>query len=286
MIRTNIDAFRQIGDRRIHFKAKVMLILCVFSGSDEGSKWRLLYSLLHPTTKRLNRLIWDIVSSPAPESTQWRLDCLQLTQFTQLTQGGSKVRWSYQSTIVGGVCTELCNSDRNLRTTWFEKGDFKTGILKKKHWVDFYNYRMDVYTHFQHTFMFKQLEKWILHPMTPLRVTLKEGPKPYTEARISLRQATIQSKVHLKFNKVSNVFTDNTFIIVMISLVQRDHFTPKWIKKKSTWCGCRMISHSTKKGPYLSHLTDLEERDGESREVKQTALNRSCLTLISRYILQ
>ncbi len=27
---------------------------------------------------------------------------------------------------------------------------------------------MDVYTHFQHTFMVKQLVKWILHPMTPL----------------------------------------------------------------------------------------------------------------------
>ncbi len=27
---------------------------------------------------------------------------------------------------------------------------------------------MDVYTHFRHTFKFKQLEKWILHPMTPL----------------------------------------------------------------------------------------------------------------------
>ncbi len=38
MIRVNIDAFRQIGDRRIHFKAKVTLILCVFSGSDVGSK--------------------------------------------------------------------------------------------------------------------------------------------------------------------------------------------------------------------------------------------------------
>ncbi len=50
-----IDAFRQIGDRRIHFKAKVTLILCVFSSSDVGSKWWLLYSLLHPTTKHLNR---------------------------------------------------------------------------------------------------------------------------------------------------------------------------------------------------------------------------------------
>ncbi len=27
---------------------------------------------------------------------------------------------------------------------------------------------VDVYTHFQNTFMFKQHVKWILHPMTPL----------------------------------------------------------------------------------------------------------------------
>ncbi len=114
------------------------------SGSDDGSKWWLLYSLLHPTTKHFNRLIWDILSSPAPESTQWWSECLQLTQ---LTQGGSKVRRSCQSTIVGGACTELRDSDRNLRTAWFEKGDFKIGILQKP------------------------LEKWILHPMTPLNPT-------------------------------------------------------------------------------------------------------------------
>ncbi len=79
---------------------------------------------------------------------------------SKLTQGGSKVRRSCQSTIVGGACAELRHSDRNLRTAWFEKGGFKIGI-KKKNTVDFYHYRMDVYTHFQHTFMFKQLEKWI-----------------------------------------------------------------------------------------------------------------------------
>ncbi len=50
---------------------------------------------------------------------------------SQLTQGGSKVRRSCQSTIVEAVCTELRHSDRNLRTAWFEKGDFKTGIFKK-----------------------------------------------------------------------------------------------------------------------------------------------------------
>ncbi len=70
---------------------------------------------------------------------------------SQFTQGGSKVRRSCQSTIVGGACTELRHSDRNLRTVWFEKEDFK-----KKHWVDFYHCRVDAYTHFQHTFMFKQ----------------------------------------------------------------------------------------------------------------------------------
>ncbi len=37
-------------------KMKVTLILCVFSGSDVGGKWRLLFSLLHPTTENLNRL--------------------------------------------------------------------------------------------------------------------------------------------------------------------------------------------------------------------------------------
>ncbi len=30
--------------------------------------------------------------------------------------------------------------------------------------MDFYNYRVDVYAYFQHTFMFKQLVKWILYP--------------------------------------------------------------------------------------------------------------------------
>ncbi len=76
---------------------------------------------------------------------------------SQLTQGGSEVRRSYQSTIVGAACTELRHSDRNLRTAWFEKGD----------------YRMDVYTHFQHTFMFKQLVKWI-DLMTPLNSNLSQ----------------------------------------------------------------------------------------------------------------
>ncbi len=53
---------------------------------------------------------------------------------SQLSQGGSKLRRPCQSTAVGGVCTELRHSDRNLRTALFE--NFKIGI-KKKYWVDF-----------------------------------------------------------------------------------------------------------------------------------------------------
>ncbi len=93
----------------------------------------------------------------------------------------SKVRRPCQSTIVGAACAELHHSDRNLRTAWFEKGDFKIGIFKKKHWVDFYHHRMDVYTHFQHTFMFKQLVKLILHPMTPLNVLTSHFSAVHTD---------------------------------------------------------------------------------------------------------
>ncbi len=35
------------------------------------------------------------LSTPAPASKQWRSDC------SQLTHGGSKVKWPCQSTIVG-----------------------------------------------------------------------------------------------------------------------------------------------------------------------------------------
>ncbi len=126
MIRVNMDTFRQIGDRHIHFKAKITLILCVFSGSDVRSKWRLLCSLLHLTTKHLNHLIGDILVFLCT-----RVD--SMADSSQLTQGGA-------------ACAELRHSDRNLRTAWFEKGDSIIGI-KKKNWVDFCHYRMDVYTH-------------------------------------------------------------------------------------------------------------------------------------------
>ncbi len=69
-------------------------------------------------------LIGDILSSSAPEADS-----------SQLTEGGSKLRWSCQSTIVGGACTELHHSDRNLRTAWFEKEDFKIGIEKNTGWI-------------------------------------------------------------------------------------------------------------------------------------------------------
>ncbi len=70
-----------------------------------------------PQSLNLRHLVF-----PAPESTLWHADCSQLTQFTQ---GGSKVRRSCQSTIVGGACADLHHSDKTLGTAWFEKGDLK-----------------------------------------------------------------------------------------------------------------------------------------------------------------
>ncbi len=53
-----------------------------------------------------------------------------MVDWWRFTQDGSEVRRSCQSTIVGGACTELRHSDRNLRTAWFEKGDSEIGIKK------------------------------------------------------------------------------------------------------------------------------------------------------------
>ncbi len=53
-----------------------------------------------------------------------------------------------QSTIVRAACAELCHSDRNLRTAWFEKGDRD---LKKKHWVDFYVHTLPTHIYVQTT---------------------------------------------------------------------------------------------------------------------------------------
>ncbi len=146
MILANIDAFRQIGNA---FPSKVKVILCVFSGSDVGSKWWLLCSLLHPTTEHLNRLIGDIlvyICSGVETMTDW----------WQLTQGGSKVRQPCQSTIVGGawVCVTSHRQEAENGLIW-KRGYYFLG-LNKNHWVDFYHYKVDVCTHCQHTFMFKQ----------------------------------------------------------------------------------------------------------------------------------
>ncbi len=166
MICANIDTFRQIGDRRIHFKEKVTLILCVFSGSDVRSKWRLLSSLLHPTPKHFNRLIWDILSSPAPESTQWRTALSSLR--AGLRYDGLVNQLSWEGPVQNYIILTGISEQPDLRKGIL--GILQKSLVKKLlNHIFFYHYRMDVYTHFQHTFMFKQLEKWILHPMTPLK---------------------------------------------------------------------------------------------------------------------
>ncbi len=41
---------------------------------------------------------------------------VKMVDSSQITQGGSKVRWSCQSNLGGVACTELHNFDRNLGT--------------------------------------------------------------------------------------------------------------------------------------------------------------------------
>ncbi len=83
-------------------KTIVTLIICIFSCSDDGSKWRLLSSLLHPTTKHPNRLIGDILSSPSPEPRQW------WTALSSLSVGHSESR---------RMTDELGSRQRDLSTS-------------------------------------------------------------------------------------------------------------------------------------------------------------------------
>ncbi len=91
--------------------------------------------------------------------------CLHLhrwwNNWWQLTQGGSEI-----SAVCAETLLSINNHGRGLRpcdATWTDSSIWeRVKILvdkKKKHWLDFYHYRVVVYTHCQHTFQFKQLVK-------------------------------------------------------------------------------------------------------------------------------
>ncbi len=130
------------------FPSNAKLIICVFSGSHVGSKWQLLCSLLHPTTKHLSHLGDNLVYPCSGFETM--ADCWQLTQ------GGSVLTRPCQSTIVGVglACVTYLWPESENGLIWESANDLG-GFKKKKHWVDFCHYRVVVYTHVQHTFMFK-----------------------------------------------------------------------------------------------------------------------------------
>ncbi len=68
-----------------------------------------------------------------------------MVDWWQFAQGGSKVG-SWERSVQNYV----------ILTGISEQPDFKIGDLKKKYWGIFYHCRMDLYTHFQHTFMLKK----------------------------------------------------------------------------------------------------------------------------------
>ncbi len=92
---------------------------------------------------KLNKVIFTL-----QPKTHWHsLETLFLSE-SRAALPNEALRWACSCSRSSGgnaYCTELCHSDRNLRTAWFQKGDFKTGI-KKIHWEDFYHYLMNVYT--------------------------------------------------------------------------------------------------------------------------------------------
>ncbi len=70
-------------------------------------------SLLHPTTKHLNHLIRDVLVFPAPEADS-----------SQLTQGGSKVRW-----LVNQLSWEEPVQNYIILIGTSEQPDLRKGIL-------------------------------------------------------------------------------------------------------------------------------------------------------------
>ncbi len=65
----------------------------------------------------------------------------------------------------------VCDITQTRSREW---PDLKKGIfygLNKNHWVDFYHYKVVVYTHGQQTFMFKQHVKVNFATDDPLRET-------------------------------------------------------------------------------------------------------------------
>ncbi len=135
MICVKIDTFRQIGGC-ISFKSKQNPH--VFSGSDIESK---------------SIIITSNNKTPQPLSLLWRRHNGGL----MTAHSGRSCDKTPVSINSRGRGLGLC--DITLLRIW-ERLDLKKGVLfigiKKKQWVDFYHYRVDVYTHCQHTFMFKQ----------------------------------------------------------------------------------------------------------------------------------
>ncbi len=180
-------------DRLIHFKAKVTLILCVFSSSDDGSNWRLLYSLLHPTTNHLNHLIRDILSFPG-RSRQW---CTHDSSLRAGLRKGSLVnQLSWEGPVQNYVIQTGISEQSDLRKGILKQGLKKTGIFIIIGWM--------CTLHFQHTFLFK----------TTCKVNLaSDDPFNKTCSKLSSLWQKLRPHYSQSVKNVSNQFRPYNWII-------------------------------------------------------------------------
>ncbi len=149
-----MDGMQQ-SDRCTHlsfggsFSSKTKVLNCVFSCSDVGSKWRLLCSLLHPTTEHLKRLGAVLVYTCSGVETS--VDCVQLTQ------GGPVIKHQCQSIVMGCQAMSLCPESVN-GLIWKSTYDL-WGFLQSTLWILFIIGCLC--THTAYTHFSSNMSKWI-----------------------------------------------------------------------------------------------------------------------------
>ncbi len=144
-LRENKNTFRQIVNQRVPFKNKGNSLYLQRLRCREYMTTALF--IITSTTQHLNLLGAILVYICSDGET--------MEDREQLTQGGAVVKHRCQSTIVGGAWVCVTSHSQESENCLIWESDHYYWGFKLKHCVDFYHYRVVVYTHCQHTFMFK-----------------------------------------------------------------------------------------------------------------------------------